>query len=224
MPRRFSRARIALLPAIAVGVACSSGVAAPAAAQAPSPPSSAGVATSIGVRTTGYEKREGFLSLYVDARQGKLLIELPRDSLRALLLVTQATGLGSNPIGIDRGSGGASYVARFDREGERVLVVFENWRFRSSASGDAAHQRSVAEAFPPSTVAALPLLAQEGGYCDCGEDADDHAYDQKLDKGEPSLASGALVKCPEHLSSLKVRALLPAAPLGPDAVVRIRPA
>ena len=129
----------------------------------PATPPSAPVATSIASRTAGFEKRDGFVPLYLDARQGKLLLELPRDSLRALLLLSQATGLGSNPIGIDRGSGGESHVVRFDREGERVLVVFENWRYRSSAADNPAHQRSVLEAFPPSTVAALPLVASEGG-------------------------------------------------------------
>jgi len=108
------------------------------------------------------ERRDGFLSIYLDARQGHILLELPRDSTRALLMITQATGLGSNPIGIDRGASGETHVARFDRDGDRVLVVLENWAYRSTA-GNADHVRTVAEAFPPSTVAALPLLADEGG-------------------------------------------------------------
>lgn len=132
---------------------------APSASQ--SPPNQ--VATSITARTTGFEKREGFVPIYLDERQGKILLEIPHDSLRALLLVAQATGLGSNPIGIDRGSDGGARVVRFDRNGEHVLVVFENWGFRSSDLANAAHQRTVQEAFPPSTVAALPLLAVEGG-------------------------------------------------------------
>jgi len=60
-------------------------------------------ATTIAARTTGFERRDGFIPAYVDAKSGKLLLELPRDSTRALLLVSQATGFGSNPIGIDRG-------------------------------------------------------------------------------------------------------------------------
>jgi hypothetical protein len=79
------------------------------------------------------------------------------------MFVTLATGLGSNPIGLDRGSGGDSYVARFDRNGDRVLVVFENWNYRSSATDNAAHIRTVLEAFPPSTSGSLPIVAQEGG-------------------------------------------------------------
>lgn len=121
------------------------------------------VPATIASKTTGFERRDGFLPVYVDARSGKLLLELPRDSVRALLLIAQATGLGSNLIGIDRGASADDQVVRFEREGDRVLVIFENWRYRSSARENAAHQRSIAEAFPPSTIAALPLLAEEQG-------------------------------------------------------------
>ena len=120
------------------------------------------IATTIAARTTGLVKHDGFLPIYLDPKQGRVLLEIPRDSTRALMMTTQATGLGSNPIGIDRGSGGRVHVARFDREGNRVLLVFENWEYRVS-SGDPDHTRTVAEAFPPSTVASFPLLADENG-------------------------------------------------------------
>jgi hypothetical protein len=120
-------------------------------------------ATTIGSKTTGFERRDGFLPVYVDAKSGKLLLEIPRDSTRALLLISQATGLGSNPVGIDRGASADEQVVRFEREGDRVLAIFENWRYRSSATSNLDHQRSVAEAFPPSTIAAMPILADEQG-------------------------------------------------------------
>ncbi|HEU4996282.1 MAG TPA: zinc-dependent metalloprotease [Gemmatimonadaceae bacterium] len=122
-----------------------------------------GPATTIASKTTGLERRDGLLPMYLDTRSGKLLLELPRDSVRVLLLITQATGLGSNPIGIDRGASDENHVVRFDRDGDRVLVVFENWRYRSSATSNAAHQRTIAEAFPPSTMAGMPLVAEEQG-------------------------------------------------------------
>ncbi|MFL5582254.1 MAG: zinc-dependent metalloprotease [Gemmatimonadaceae bacterium] len=135
-----------------------------AAAPAPAPgPGAAGApASSIAARTAGAERRDGFVPVYID-RGGRVLLELPRDSARMLMLVSLATGLGSNPVGLDRGANAGEYVVRFDREGDRVLVVFENWSYRSSAADNPDHQRSVAESFPPSTVAALPLQAAEGG-------------------------------------------------------------
>jgi hypothetical protein len=126
----------------------------PLAAQAGAP---------FGGKTAGHERLDGFLPLYLDARTGKVLLELPRDSMRALLFTTLATGLGSNPVGLDRGADGANHIVRFDRAGERVLAVLENWQYRSSDTANAAHQRTVAEAFPPSIVAALPIVGSEGG-------------------------------------------------------------
>jgi hypothetical protein len=126
-------------------------------AQAPVAPG-----TSIAARVTGMERFDGFLPIYLDSHQARILLEIPRDSTRALLLVSQATGLGSNPIGIDRGASGETRVARFDHDGDRVLLVLENWAYRGSPT-NADHARSIAEAFPPSTVASMPLLAEENG-------------------------------------------------------------
>ncbi|MDB4915680.1 MAG: hypothetical protein JWM95_3324 [Gemmatimonadetes bacterium] len=117
---------------------------------------------TIASRTAGFERRDGFVPLYLDAKQGKLYIELPQGTTRALFWTSLATGFGSNPIGLDRGASGGSQVVRFDHEGERVLMVFENSGFRTSLD-NAAHRRSVDEAFPSSTVASLPVIAEEGG-------------------------------------------------------------
>ncbi|MBM3907449.1 MAG: zinc-dependent metalloprotease [Gemmatimonadetes bacterium] len=127
-------------------------------AAAQQPPAAA---ATIASRTAGLDKRDGFIPVYLNDRTGAVLLELPSDSLRVLFMTTLATGFGSNAIGLDRGSGGGVRVARFDKAGERVLVTFENTQYRSSGAAD--HQRTVAEGFSASTVAAIPLLAEEGG-------------------------------------------------------------
>ncbi|HEX6575093.1 MAG TPA: zinc-dependent metalloprotease, partial [Gemmatimonadaceae bacterium] len=148
---------IALVSSAALGCASTPTTTtnAPAPAAAPS-------ATSIAAKTAGLEKKDGFIPIYLDNKTGKILLEIPRDSMRALMFVSLATGLGSNPIGLDRGAGYDNYLARFDRNGERVLVVFENWNYRSSATNNPAHVRTIAESFPPSTPGSLPVVAQEG--------------------------------------------------------------
>jgi hypothetical protein len=118
-------------------------------------------ATTIAARTAGFERRDGFIPLYLDPRQGKLYAELPRGTTRALFWSSLATGFGSNPVGLDRGASGDDQVVRFDRDGDRVMMVFENNTFRTSLDNP-AHKRSVDEAFPSSTVASLPVLAEEG--------------------------------------------------------------
>ena len=107
------------------------------------------------------EKRDGFIPVYLNDRTGAILA---RDSARFDARADAhdaGHGLGSNPIGLDRGSGGGEQVARFERSADRVLVIFENTQYRSSGGAD--HLRTVLEAFPPSTVAALPIVAEEGG-------------------------------------------------------------
>jgi hypothetical protein len=137
--------------------------AAPALAQRPAAaPRATAVGTNIAEKTAGYLKRDGFIPIYLNDTTGKVLLEIPRDSFPALMVIMQATGLGSNPIGIDRGAGGETQIVHFDRTGDHVYVVFENTRYRGAANNP-EHERTISEAFPVSTVAALPLVAAEDG-------------------------------------------------------------
>ena len=153
---RLSVAALALLLALANPLASQQSSTASGAAPAQAP------ATSIAARTAGFERRDGFLPLWLDPHQGRLYAELPAGTSRGLFWASLATGFGSNPVGLDRGASGEAEVVRFERDGDRMLMVFENTRFRSSLD-DSAHRRSVAESFPASTVASLPVLAEEGG-------------------------------------------------------------
>jgi hypothetical protein len=156
MMNRASALSLILLSGAAAACASST----PPASTAPAPASQA---SPIEARTTGLEKKDGLIPIYLDNKTGKILLEIPRDSMRVLMFYGLATGLGSNPIGLDRGAGGDNYIARFDRNGERMLVVFENWNYRSSATDNPAHIRTIAEAFPPSTSGSMPIVAQSGG-------------------------------------------------------------
>lgn len=164
------RPAILVLPAL-LTLACAPAqtgttVPAPAPAPAPAAPSgaqAASAAKSIAAAAQGMEKRDGLLSIYLDPKGEKIYLEIPHDSMRVLGLITLATGLGSNPIGLDRGSGQGEYIARFDRSGDHMLLVLENWKYRSSAVDNPDHVRSVLESFPPSTVAALPIMGETDG-------------------------------------------------------------
>src|SRR5215204_6319986 len=90
---------------------------APAALLAQAQPAAPAGPATIASRTAGFERRDGFVPLYIDPKRGTLYAELPRSGNRALFWVSLATGLGSNPVGLDRGANGADQVVRFDREG-----------------------------------------------------------------------------------------------------------
>jgi hypothetical protein len=132
-----------------------------AAAQRPTPSRVTDTLPTIAERTKGVDRRAGFVPAYLERATNALWLELPKDGTRLLQCVSLAAGLGSNPIGLDRGADRGCSVVRLEPVGRRVLVVLENWNYRSTFTGNPAHARSVAESFAPSTVAALPVIAAD---------------------------------------------------------------
>lgn len=104
---------------------------------------------------------DGFIPYYFDAAKGRVLLEVPVFDEDVLYYVSAATGGGSVELPFDRGVMDSA-VIRFTRVGGKVLVNEQNLRFRS-LSGDAAHADGVADSFPTSTLAALPIESEAGG-------------------------------------------------------------
>jgi hypothetical protein len=113
---------------------------------------------TIEARTAGMQKLPGFFPLYWDANAGTLFLEVPRLNYEVLQLDGLATGLGSNDIGLDRGAFTGSRIVRFERVGQKVLMVQPNYNFRS-ASHDSAEIADVRDAFAPSVLWGFPLVA-----------------------------------------------------------------
>lgn len=68
----------------------------------------ASVSSSIAARTGGMERRDGCLSIYRDSRHGRILLAVLRGFVAHSADNSRATGLGSNPIRIDRGASGGA--------------------------------------------------------------------------------------------------------------------
>jgi hypothetical protein len=118
---------------------------------------------SIDDRTNGMKKLDGFFPLYWDERTGALFLEVARWDTDFLFTNGLSAGLGSNDIGLDRGQGRGSRVARFQRVGPRVLLVQPNVNFRSS-SRNAAERKSVEDSFAQSVLWGFTVAAD--GRCD----------------------------------------------------------
>jgi hypothetical protein len=130
------------------------------AAQQPTPQQPTTPRT-IASQTTGMERHDGFIPFYYDAKTGKLLLEVTRLDQDFLYLPTLATGLGSDALGLDRGTTGPEAVVQFQRFGPRVLLVEKNERFRGTADSLQAH--SVEESFATSTLAGMQIVGEEDG-------------------------------------------------------------
>lgn len=150
--------RIALL-CLLLGGAAGSGLAraaAPAPASAPGRARTAPAEAGFAAKTKGATRRPGLLVTWLDRKAGRLLLELPRPDARGecgryLYLEGIRTGLGSNPVGLDRGQNGDARVVVFRRVGGRVLLDQPNQRYRA-LSPDSNEVRSVRESFATSVL------------------------------------------------------------------------
>ena len=116
---------------------------------------------TIGARTAGLQMLDGYVPLYWDALNGKMLMEISRFNVEFLYQVSLPTGVGSNPLGLDRGQLGGSHVVRFERIGPKVLLVQSNYRYRA-ISPDPAERRAVEESFAQSVLWGFKVEASEG--------------------------------------------------------------
>jgi hypothetical protein len=115
---------------------------------------------TIAALTEKAQRIDGFVPLYINSEEGKIFLEVPRFDREMLYLVSLPTGVGSNPIGLDRAQLGTTKVVKFERAGNKVLLVQPNYDYR--ASGDAKQKKSVEESFARSVIWGFKIEAAEG--------------------------------------------------------------
>jgi hypothetical protein len=87
-------------------------------------------------------------------------MEISRFKTELLYQVSLPAGVGSNPIGLDRGQLGGTYVVYFERVGPKVLMIQPNYRYRA-LSDDEAERRAVADSFASSVIAGFKVEVAE---------------------------------------------------------------
>jgi len=114
--------------------------------------------------TADLTRHDGPWTAWVDDR--RVLLELPTDPqgddplARLLLASALPHGLGSNPVGLDRGQLGGVRPVHLIDAGATVHVVQHNLAHRA-LSDDPAERQAVTESFATSTLAALPVVARD---------------------------------------------------------------
>jgi hypothetical protein len=117
--------------------------------------------TTLAAKIANLQKVDGYMPLYWDAASGKMLLEITRFETEFLYQVSLPAGIGSNPIGLDRGQLGGTYVVSFERVGPKVLMMQPNYRYRA-LSNDEAERRAVADSFARSVIWGFKVEASEG--------------------------------------------------------------
>ena len=135
-------------------------------ADAASDPRRAPAASAIAAKTAGLTARPGLLDLYVDAEVGKVMVRLPpaRGDRRTIgdyiYYEGIVSGLGSNPVGLDRGQVGEPQLLRLRELGGKVLFELVNLRFRALTSS-ADEVRAVEDSFANSVIWSAEIVAHD---------------------------------------------------------------
>ncbi len=116
---------------------------------------------SIADKTRGMTHLDGFFDLYWDEGKGKLYWEIDKWNTEFLYQISLPAGLGSNPVGLDRGQLGNTYILEARRVGPTVLLVEPNYRYRA-VSADSLEVRAVRDAFATSTHWGFAIAARTG--------------------------------------------------------------
>ena len=116
---------------------------------------------SIEDKTEGMQRIDGFMPLYWEESAGKIWMEISRWDTDLMHMAGVGAGLGSNDLGIDRGSGGNARAVRFHRVGPKVLMVQPNYRFRASSTNP-SEVEAVEDAFAPATLHGFTVAAVTG--------------------------------------------------------------
>jgi len=116
---------------------------------------------SIEAKTEGMTPMEGFFDLYWDDGAGLLYWELDLEGGEFLYQISMGSGLGSNPVGIDRGQLRGTHVLEAKRVGPRVLLMEPNYQFQAR-SDNPTEVQAVRDAFAPSVYWGFDIAAQTG--------------------------------------------------------------
>lgn len=112
--------------------------------------------------TKDMEKKDGFLPFYWDTKKGKIYLEIKQFDTELLYYPTLAQGIGSNDIGLDRGRLGQEHIIKFQRTGNKVLMIEPNYGYRA-VSQDPLERRAVEESFAQSVHWGFEIAAENSG-------------------------------------------------------------
>ena len=112
-------------------------------------------------RTAGMDRMDGFFNIFWDDGTGSLFWEISALDTEFLYQISMGSGLGSNPIGIDRGQLRGTHILEARRIGPRILLMEPNYQFVAQ-SDNPVEVQAVRDAFAPSVHWGFDIEAATG--------------------------------------------------------------
>lgn len=107
---------------------------------------------------------KGFFQMEYDESTGKLLLTVDKFNQDFLMVNAFGTGLGSNDIGMDRGKLSDIRIVRFEKHGDKILLVQPNPGFRA-ISNNPFEVQAVEEAFATSVIFGFKIEKKINDAC-----------------------------------------------------------
>ena len=117
---------------------------------------------SIAEKTKTMKAYQGFQTFYWDESSGKIWLQINKFEEEFLYQTSLPSGLGSNDIGLDRGKMGTTYIVKFSRIGNKVLMIQPNYSFRA-ITNNTSEKRAVEQSFAQSTIWGFNVGAESNG-------------------------------------------------------------
>lgn len=109
-----------------------------------------------------FKKSEGYFTFYWNDSKGKVYLEVKDLGQEFLYYPSLAQGIGSNDIGLDRGKLSREHVLKFERFGNKIMMVEPNYSFRA-ITNDALEKKAVEESFAKSILFGFEILKNSDG-------------------------------------------------------------
>ncbi|WP_340074041.1 zinc-dependent metalloprotease [Leptobacterium sp. I13] len=108
------------------------------------------------------EQYEGFFNFYYEESQDKIYLEVTEVDQEFLYVYSLSEGIGSNDIGLDRGQLGNEQIVKFQKAGNKLLLVQPNLKYRAITENELEKQ-SVAQAFAKSVLYGFNIEEEKNG-------------------------------------------------------------
>lgn len=135
----------------------------------------------------GLKKYEGYFNFHYNEKEDEIYLQV--DTLNTDFLYTHflTSGVGSNDIGLDRGQLGGERIVKFQKAGNKLLLIQPNQDYRAITDNEAEKQ-SVTEAFAKSVLFGFEIKEEKNGKYIIDFTPflmqDVHGVAEKLKKGE----------------------------------------
>jgi hypothetical protein len=115
----------------------------------------------IAAKVAGMKKYEGYFEYYYDEKQDKIFLLIDKFDTEVLHIESLTAAIGSNDIGLDRNQLGKERIVKFEKRGNKVLLIEQNYFYRARSNHE-AERKAVEESFAQSVLWGFVSIAEEG--------------------------------------------------------------